>query len=89
MVPIGALAQAWRGGRASPITALLEEPGVRVEELTLDVGFAAGELCARSGTSDVIDASVALVARRYGGRVATSDAADLLRLDPRLDVIHV
>jgi len=57
--------------------------------MTLELGLAAGAQCARRNTSDVIDATVALVARAYGGRVVTSDAADLLRLDPRLDVVHV
>jgi hypothetical protein len=43
---------------------------------------AAGLLCGRAGTSDVIDASVVLVARRERALVVTSDVADLHRLDP-------
>ena len=53
------------------------------------MALAAGELCAASGTSDVVDAAVVLVARRHGGRVATSDPDDLRRLDARLDVVPI
>jgi hypothetical protein len=45
---------------------------------------AAGTLCGRTGTSDVIDASVVLVARRARAAVVTSDVGDLRRLDPTL-----
>jgi hypothetical protein len=43
---------------------------------------AAGVLCGRTRTADVIDASVVLVARRERAVVVTSDADDLRRLDP-------
>lgn len=88
-IPTGALAQAWRGGSGTPLRALISDPVVRVEDLTLALALAAGELCAAAGTADVVDASVVLVARRYGGRVATSDAADLRRLDRALDIVPV
>jgi hypothetical protein len=45
---------------------------------------AVGVLCGRAGSSDVIDASVVLVARREGAVVVTSDVDDLRRLDPGL-----
>jgi hypothetical protein len=38
-------------------------------------------MCGRTGTHDVVDASVVLVARRELARVLTSDVADLRRLD--------
>jgi hypothetical protein len=76
-VPAGALAQAWRGGAGTPLRALIADPIVRVEDLTRAMALAPGELCAAAGAADVVDASVVLVARRYGGRVATGDAADL------------
>jgi hypothetical protein len=88
-IPTGALAQAWRGGSGTPLRALISDPVVRVEDLTLALALAAGELCAAAGTADVVDASVVLVAGRYGGRVATSDAADLRRLDRALDIVPV
>jgi hypothetical protein len=40
-----------------------------------------------AGTSDVVDASVVIVARRYKATVISSDRADLVRLDPRLPVV--
>jgi hypothetical protein len=88
-VPAGALAQAWRGGAGTPLRALIADPVVRVEELTRALALAAGELCGAAGTADVVDASVVLVARRYGGRVATGDAAELRRLDRTLDIVPV
>jgi hypothetical protein len=88
VVPVGALAQAWRGG-SRELRALLDSRNVHVEEMTRALAMAAGELCAAAGTNDVVDASVVLVARRYGGRVATGDADDLRRLDRRLEVVPV
>jgi hypothetical protein len=89
VVPVGALAQAWRGGRHNPLRALIAAAGVHTAELSTAMATAAGELCAARGSSDVVDASVVLVARQHGGRVATSDPDDLRRLDPHLDVVHV
>jgi len=48
---------------------------------------AAGELCGRTGTADVIDASVLLCALARGDRIVTSDPGDLRRLDPAVPVI--
>ena len=49
---------------------------------------AAGILCGRRQTSDVIDASVVLTARREGtAAVVTSDVADLRHLDKSV-VLH-
>jgi predicted nucleic acid-binding protein len=62
---------------------------VHTAELSTAIAIAAGGLCAACGSSDAIDASVVLVARRHGGRVATSDPDDLRRLDPHLDIVHV
>jgi predicted nucleic acid-binding protein len=40
-----------------------------------------------SGTSDVADAHVVMCARRAGQRVVTSDADDLRRLDPGIELV--
>jgi hypothetical protein len=58
---------------------------------TLDqvLAEAAGFLCRRAGTSDVIDASVVLVARRELTVVVTSDVPDLRRLDPDLQIERI
>jgi hypothetical protein len=76
VVPVGALAQAWRGGGRQVRLALALRG-------TTPAGFdkvakKAGELCAKAGTSDVIDASIAIVASRPPTLVLyTSDKADL------------
>lgn len=87
-VPAGALAQSWRdGSRQANLAALVGDQRVRVEAMTAQVAMAAGTLCARARTDDVIDASVVLCARRQGdGVVITSDSKDIRRLDPRLPV---
>jgi hypothetical protein len=90
-VPVGALAQAWRDGRRQArLASLLARSGVRVIDLTEDSAKRSGELCSRAGTSDVVDASVVVCAsRQTRGTVLTSDADDLRRLAPRLDIQRV
>ena len=41
---------------------------------------AAGVACGRAGSSDVVDATVVVTARRFGATVVTGDAADIERL---------
>ncbi|MBI3979596.1 MAG: PIN domain-containing protein [Chloroflexi bacterium] len=90
VVPAGALAQVWRdGARQARLAALLSARNVRVEDFTALRARAAGELCGRRGTSDVVDASVVLAARGHGGLVVTSDPDDLLQLDPSLTIVQV
>jgi hypothetical protein len=88
-VPAGVIAQAWRDGRRQ---ALLSRALAHCDEVPLDsvVARAAGLLCGRAGTADVIDASVALtaagVARHETVAIATSDPDDIRRLMSSLDV---
>ncbi len=90
IVPAGALAQAWRyGSRQVRIALLLGDPSVSVEVIDVEMAKAAGELCGRRGTDDVVDATVALTGRRYRSIVLTSDPADLRALDPGLEVVGV
>ena len=89
-IPAGVLAQAWRNGaRQARLAQLLGWKPVEIE--VLDEGRArhAGQLCGRSGTKDVIDASVVLCAKRRGHTIMTSDPGDLRRLDPniKLDIV--
>jgi hypothetical protein len=60
---------------------------VSVEPLTDAAARATGILCGAAETSDVVDASVVIVARRYKATVISSDRADLVRLDPTLPVV--
>jgi hypothetical protein len=48
-----------------------------------------GQLCGLTGTSDVVDASVVVVARNRGHGVVTSDPDDLRRLDPSLQLVVI
>ncbi len=48
-----------------------------------------GQLCGISGPSDVVDASVVVVAWQRNLRVLTCDPGDLRQLDPRLELVPV
>lgn len=88
--PAGVVAQVWRGSPQQHATVRLIKSGVvRVDPLTDEVAFQLGQLLAASGTSDVIDSHVALLARRVRGTVVTSDPDDLAALDPALRVVKV
>jgi DNA-binding transcriptional MocR family regulator len=73
------VAQAWRdpGRRQAALARLLA--AVDVRSVTERDGRAAGQLLARAGNSDAIDATVALLAEP-GDRILTSDPADLASL---------
>lgn len=87
VIPAGVLGQVWRGtARQAPIRALVKGPTTTVIALDQILAEAAGVLCGRAGTSDVIDASVVLIARQERAVAVTSDADDLRRLDPNLRI---
>jgi len=86
-IPAGVLGQAWRDGkRQARLAKLLRAQGVEIEPLDERRARAAGQLCGIRGTSDIIDASVVLCAKRRGQRIVTSDAADMRRLDPSIEL---
>lgn len=91
VIPAGALGQAWRKGgpRQARLAILLSGKRVSVHDLTRGRAQAAGELCGRSGTADIVDASVVLAAWANGHVVVTSDPDDIRRLDPGLTVVAV
>jgi hypothetical protein len=62
-----------------------------VEIIPLDelLARSCGELCGATGTSDVIDASVVILARERHDPIVTSDPRDLRRLDPQARIIPV
>ena len=88
-VPTGAIAQAWRDGARQ---ALLSRALAHCDEVPLDglMARAAGLLCGRAGTADVIDASIAVtaaaIARHETVAIATSDPGDVRQLLSVLDV---
>lgn len=80
VVPAGAIAQAWRW--AGPRQARLARALAECDTASFDQrAKAAGELCGRAHTDDVVVASVALVAADPTARVLyTSDPVDLRHL---------
>lgn len=87
-VPAGALAQAWRNpARQARLARVMASDDVIVHPLDAVTARAAGQLCAATATSDVVDASVVLLARSVDGVTVTSDPGDLRRLDPRIELI--
>ena len=87
-VPAAVVAQAWRNpARQVRLVRVLAADPVVVHPLDVDEARAVGHLCGASGTSDVVDASVVLVARRVGGVTITSDPDDLRLIDPALDLV--
>lgn len=49
---------------------------------------AVGQLCGATGTADVVDASVILLARLVGGVTVTSEPGNLHRVNPGLDLVR-
>lgn len=89
-VPLGALGQVWRDGSSQAVlAALLRHPGSRTVPIDETTAKAAGVLCGRTGTKDVVDASVAICALLHGDRILTSDPGDLTRLAPGVRVVDV
>ncbi len=87
-VPAGALAQAWRNpARQVRLVRVVSADGVVVHPLDAASARAAGQLCAATASSDVVDASVVLVAGVVDGVAVTSDPDDLRRLDPGIDLV--
>ncbi len=91
VIPAAVLAQVWRGRgpRQARLAILLGAGNVTVHDLNRSRAQVAGELCGRSGTSDVVDASVVAAAWTHGRIVVTSDPDDIRRLDPGLTIVSV
>ena len=86
--PAGVIAQAWRDGCTQVrIARLLGSGAVGIAALDADEARAVGVLCRETGASDVVNASVVLLARRHSARVVTSDPDDLRRIDAALDLV--
>ena len=87
-VPAGALAQAWRNPmRQVRLVRVMSSDGVMIHPLDAATARAAGQLCAATATSDVIDASVVILARMVDGVTVTSDSDGLRRIDPGIELV--
>lgn len=88
-IPAGVVAQAWRGGaRQARIAKLLQLKVTSVVALDVKLAIRVGATCASTGSTDVVDVSVALCARDRGHSVITTDPADIAKIDPSLTLIR-
>src|SRR5437879_3157600 len=63
-IPSGVVGQVWRDGRSQIVLArFLRADEVQIVPLDEQLARACGELCGATGTSDVIDASLVILAR--------------------------
>jgi hypothetical protein len=85
----GVVAQVWRGGgdRQVPIAFILRR--VLVEALDYGVARTLGRMLGESRTHDAVDAHIVFLARQRGWAVLSSDADDLLAIDPTLTVERI
>jgi hypothetical protein len=89
-IPATALAQAVRNpARQARISRLIRHPYAKVIALDETDAIEVGLLLARTGTSDIADAHVAVCARRSGQAVVTSDPDDMSRIAPELSLFRV
>src|SRR5271165_2843088 len=89
-IPATALAQAIRHpARQARLSRLMRQAGTDLMPLDGPDATAVGLLLAQTATADVVDAHVVVCARRAGQAVVTSDAADLRRIAPDLQLVVV
>ena len=89
-IPAGVVGQAWRDGRIQVTLArFLRSEEVEIVPLDEFLSRSCGELCGATGTSDVIDASVVILARERRDTIVTSDPDDLRRLDAKSSIVRI
>jgi hypothetical protein len=90
VIPAGVLGQVWRdSAQQVPLRALLTAETTSIPVLDQIMAQAAGVLCGRAGTSDAIDATVALTARMERAVVVMSNVEDIRQLDPSLAIERI
>ena len=82
----GVVAQVWRGGARAQVPIALLLRHTKVIDLTCATAKALGRMLGHTGTVDPIDAHLVLLARERGWPALSSDADDLLAIDPTLVV---
>ena len=89
-IPAGVVGQAWRYGLIQVTLArFLRSEEVEIVPLDEFLSRSCGELCGATGTSDVIDASVVILARERRDTIVTSDPDDLRRLDAKSSIVRI
>ena len=88
-IPAGVVAQAWRGGaRQVRIAKLLQLQVTSIVALDAELALRVGARCASTGSTDVVDVSVAICASDRGHPVITSDQDDIAAIDPALTLVR-
>lgn len=94
IVPAVVVGQAWRDSRRQiQLGRFLQS--CEIVPIGVEIAKAAGTLCGRAGTSDVVDATVVVMSLARGAIVFTSDPGDITALaaasgaKPRLVVRRV
>ena len=89
-IPATALAQAIRNPtKQARLSRLIRQIDTDLMALDGPDATAVGLLLARTGTADVVDAHVVVCARRAKQAIVTSDAGDLRRIAPDLQLVTV
>ena len=89
-IPAAALAQAIRNpARQARLSRLIRQADTDLIALDGPDATDVGLLLARTGTADVVDAHVVVCARRAKQAIVTSDAGDLRRLAPEIQLVVV
>lgn len=83
------MAQVWRGavGRQVPVAFMLRR--TEIVALTDSQARIVGTLLGMTGTGDLVDAHIALIARTRSWPVLTSDTDDLHTIDAKLDIVEL
>ena len=79
IIPAVVVGQAWRDSRRQVALGRFLRT-CEIEPTLLEGAKAAGVLCGKAGTSDVVDATVVVVAMTHRAIVFTSDPGDIAKL---------
>jgi hypothetical protein len=85
LIPAVVVAQVWRDGRRQVRLGKFVQ-SCEVVPAGLEVAKAAGVLCGKAKTHDVVDAVVVTIALSFGAIVFTSDPEDIAHLSSASDV---
>ena len=89
-IPAAALAQAIRNpAKQARLSRLIRQADTDLIALDGPDATDVGLLLARTGTADVVDAHVVVCARRAKQVIVTSDAGELRRLAPEIQLVVV
>ena len=91
LVPAGVVAQVSRSRKQAQLRRFLR--GCYVAAFDETSAHRAGQVLAKAGTADVVDASVVVLAELHGAMILTGDPDDIIRLcraaEARLVVVPV